>query len=130
MAITEKEFQSQVLEEAATYGWIAYHTYDSRRSQPGFPDMVLSRPDSPVIMAELKTENGKVTSAQREWLRNLRESSICMMQEYDMPYPPLIVDVWRPADTDWILSVLDDPKRAGTAWRDTRQVVLKGELYD
>ena len=44
-----------------------YHTYRSRRSEPGFPDVVIvSRPK--VIFAELKAETGVVSLAQQSWL--------------------------------------------------------------
>ena len=41
--MTEKKFQAAVLQIANMYGWLAYHTHDSRRSAPGFPDLVLVR---------------------------------------------------------------------------------------
>ena len=39
--VTEKAFQTAVVELAELCGWKVYHTYDSRRSAPGFPDLVL-----------------------------------------------------------------------------------------
>lgn len=45
--ISEKEFQAQVLDLARLTGWLCYHPHDSRRSAPGFPDLVLVRP--PVV---------------------------------------------------------------------------------
>ena len=41
--MNEAELQRNVLSLAAMTGWLAYHTYDSRRSQAGFPDLVLVR---------------------------------------------------------------------------------------
>src|SRR5688572_19177552 len=40
---TERAFQAQVVKYARLMGWTAYHTHDSRRSQAGFPDLVLVR---------------------------------------------------------------------------------------
>ena len=40
-AVTEKEFQAVVVEYAQRLGYMVYHTYDSRRSQRGFPDLVM-----------------------------------------------------------------------------------------
>ena len=37
--LNEKKFQSQVVRIAKVFGWLCYHTYDSRRSEPGFPDL-------------------------------------------------------------------------------------------
>jgi len=62
----EKQFQSTVLQLAKLCGWEAYHTYDSRRSQPGFPDLVLAKPKV-LLFAELKVDSNKLTLAQRKW---------------------------------------------------------------
>ena len=65
--MTEKELQGAVVKLARMRGWMVYHTFDSRRSQPGFPDLVLVRP--PVMWAvELKSAKGVVTLAQEDWL--------------------------------------------------------------
>lgn len=46
-----------------------YHTHDSRDSPAGFPDVMILMPRRKrVIVAELKTEKGKVTEAQQKWL--------------------------------------------------------------
>lgn len=68
--VTEKEWQQQVKDMAALMGFRrAYHTFDSRRSSSGFPDLVLVR--ERIIFLELKREKGKLSDAQREWLRAL-----------------------------------------------------------
>lgn len=69
--VTEKGFQSQILDLARLCGWRVYHTHDSRRSAPGFPDLVMVRPPV-VLFAELKSESGVVRPEQREWLGALR----------------------------------------------------------
>ena len=48
-----------VVDLARTLGWRVYHTYDSRRSQPGFPDLVLVR--ERILFLELKSETGKLS---------------------------------------------------------------------
>ena len=66
----EKDWQSQVKELAAKLGYKrAYHTFDSRRSDSGFPDLVLVR--DRVIYLELKREKGKLSDSQIEWLTAL-----------------------------------------------------------
>jgi len=67
VAISEKAFQAQVLDLARLSGWLVYHTHDSRRSAPGFPDLVLVRPPV-VLFAELKSEEGRLRPEQRDWL--------------------------------------------------------------
>lgn len=85
--ITEGELQGFVVTLARLHGWLAYHTYDSRRSEAGFPDLTMVR-DGRIIFAELKSEKGKVTAAQQRWLDWLAKSSA------------VEVYVWRPSDLD------------------------------
>ena len=68
--LTEKEFLVQVRELAELTGWLHYHTHDSRRSEPGFPDLVLVRDDR-IIFAELKVGKGKMTDEQLNWMSHL-----------------------------------------------------------
>lgn len=70
-----------LLAELRLYG---YHTADSRRSQAGFPDWVIIGVGG-VLWRELKTETGRLSSAQLRvsWL--LRAAG----QDYA---------VWRPSD--------------------------------
>jgi len=73
-----------VIELAEVCGWSWQHQTISRRSNPGWPDLVLVR--EPVILfRELKTERGKVTKAQQEWLDRLTACG-------------LDAGVWRPSD--------------------------------
>ena len=65
--LTEKEFDKQVRELCDIYGWRRYHTFNARHSPAGFPDLVLVR-DGRLIFAELKSEKGKHTLEQLEWL--------------------------------------------------------------
>lgn len=74
LKITEKEFQTQVVELAQRMGQLDYHTHDSRRSAPGFPDLVLCKPERKVIFIELKTESGKPTNHQLLWIGALRSA--------------------------------------------------------
>jgi len=71
---------------ARLHGWFAYHTFDSRRSEPGFPDCVFVRGER-LIFVELKAAGRKPTAAQEDWLAALRAA--CGT-----------VYVWTPAD--WI----------------------------
>ena len=48
-------------------GLRCYHTYDSRRSPHGFPDLVIAGANG-VLWRELKREAGKLTLPQIQWL--------------------------------------------------------------
>lgn len=81
-AITERAFQTAVIDYARRSGWLVAHLHDSRRQvapgvhvgdrdAAGFPDLVLVR-GSRVLFAELKTETGRLRHAQVLWLEALR----------------------------------------------------------
>lgn len=92
-SISERDFQAQVLQLARLSGWMAYHTRDSRRSEPGFPDLVLVRPPM-ILFAELKTGAGKVRPEQRTWL-----AALAGCEGVD-------VALWRPSDWKTVEEVL------------------------
>ena len=64
---TEQEFQDAVADLAQLRTPVAYDA-------AGFPDLVLIRPPR-VIFAEMKSEKGRVTEPQREWLADLAACS-------------------------------------------------------
>jgi hypothetical protein len=70
--LTEKQWQSQVVDLGKMLGWRLYHPYDSRRSNPGYPDLTLVR--DRIVFLELKTEKGKLSEPQRDWLTALRRA--------------------------------------------------------
>ena len=70
-AMPEAELQSAIIEVARLRGYLVYHTRDSRRSEPGFPDLVLAHPSKGVIFVECKTEKGKLSAAQIKWFETL-----------------------------------------------------------
>ncbi len=74
--MSEKEWQAKVVAKAKDEGWLVYHTYDSRRSYPGFPDLIIVR--GPMLLAlELKAEKGRrVTAQQQEWITALQKVKI------------------------------------------------------
>ena len=73
-ALSEEDWQQQIINYAKQRGWIVYHTRDSRRSTHGFPDLVLVRPPR-VIFWECKTEDekrSKPSPDQEVWIRKLK----------------------------------------------------------
>lgn len=63
----ERDWQRTILEAARYLNWHVYHTFDSRRSAAGFPDLLLIKPPR-LLVIEVKTERGRVTAAQESWL--------------------------------------------------------------
>ena len=88
--VTEAAWQQTVIEAADLLGWFVYHNPDSRRSTAGFPDLVLIRAPR-VMFLELKRENGRLSTVQREVLAELEGC------------PGVDVHVARPSD--WALVV-------------------------
>lgn len=93
LAITEKAFMAQVVDLARTLGWATYHPFLSIHSPRGWPDLALCRPPR-LILAELKSEKGKTSPAQEEWLRLLKGC------------PGVEVFLWRPSELDEIARIL------------------------
>lgn len=68
--VSEKAFMQAVLRYARAQGWICYHTHDSRRSLPGFPDLVMVR-NGICLFVECKVPGGALTLQQAHWLEAL-----------------------------------------------------------
>ncbi|KKM13922.1 hypothetical protein LCGC14_1711380 [marine sediment metagenome] len=54
----EEDYQQQIIDLARTLGWRVYHTYDSRRSAHGFPDLILIRGIT-LLALEVKSAGAK-----------------------------------------------------------------------
>ena len=88
--MTEKQFQSLIVQFAKMRGWLVYHTYDSRRSEPGFPDLVLVRRKR-VLFRELKTDKGRVTPAQKTWAASLEKAE----SDYKLWRPSMMTEIYK-----------------------------------
>ena len=89
--VTEKDFTAAVRDLAKLFGWRWYHPFLSKWSEKGYPDVTLVR--ERIIFAELKTDTGKLTPSQEEWLAALKDASA---ETY----------VWRPRNFDAIVETL------------------------
>lgn len=92
MTKDERAWRQDVMVAARQRGWHIAYFPDSRRivGSRGLPDLILAR-DGKVILAELKTDSGKLSEVQRRWLEAAGASG----------------RVWRPADRVEIMQELD-----------------------
>jgi hypothetical protein len=93
--VSEKIWQDTVERLARMNGWQVFHPSPHkvrdnvwRSDGAGFPDLVLAHKDRGLIFAELKTERGKVSAAQKLWALNI------------LPHAEWYL--WRPSQLDLI----------------------------
>ena len=72
---SEKEFQALVIDLAQRHGFRVYHTFNSRRSAAGYPDVTLVRAGR-LLFLELKSKTGRVTDEQKEWITALQQARV------------------------------------------------------
>lgn len=98
---SEKVFQSQVIQLAATAGWDAHHVRPGQYGSTfktdglkGMPDLILiGQRGQGIIFAELKSRTGKLSQAQEVRIAQLMANGA-------------EVHVWRPANIDAIVARL------------------------
>ena len=71
-AMTEKQLQAHIVAAAAQLGYLCYHTFDSRKSGFGFPDLIIvDCAQGRVLALECKRQGKLPTAAQIAWLEAL-----------------------------------------------------------
>ena len=117
--ISEKAFTKQIIDLARLFGWKAAHFRPALTQRgrwvtavqgdgAGFPDLVLvHRGKGRVIFVELKTQIGKLSEKQEQWLDALCEveKRYCALTGHDWV---VRCAVWRPSQFDEITKILWD----------------------
>lgn len=93
LAMTEAQWQQIIIDAARALQWLVYHTYDSRRSNPGWPDLILVKPPR-LIALEVKKEKGRVRPEQIAWIDALGQ------------IPGVTAAIVRPSDWDRVEKIL------------------------
>lgn len=94
--VTELAWQKSIIELAEEYcGWLVFHDQDSRKNNPGFPDLVMAHHRHGVVYLECKTEDGKVRREQRLWIWTLQQAGE-------------VAAIVRPSDRDWVDRIIRD----------------------
>jgi len=114
-AMSEAELFENVRDYCAQGGWWMYHTHDSRKSTPGWPDVVALRSGC-MIVAELKRQREQPTTDQTrvigllrdvvDQVRGLARLAGIGAGTLDLPVQ---VFVWRPSDLPDIQQILLSP---------------------
>lgn len=97
IAYTERDLREWIRDLCKLFGWKMQFTWTSIHSPKGFPDLFLANAEQRrIIFAELKSEKGKLTPEQREWLDILYA---CGQETY----------LWRPGDIEGIADIMRQP---------------------
>ena len=89
-----------VKRDLKTHGWLVHHIFGGKGQDAGFPDVVaVHERTGRLLVAELKTERGKVTESQARWLRAFAAD------------PLAGVYVLRPSDHHELLDVIEEEIR-------------------
>lgn len=92
---TETQYQREIVKLAKDEGHYVYHTHDSRRSEKGFPDLVIIPEDRPIIFLEVKTQTGIVKPEQQRVIDRL-------VKVGEIAY------IVRPADLTWVAALIQN----------------------
>jgi hypothetical protein len=92
-AMPEDVLLQHIRATARRLGFVSYHTRNSRKSDPGFPDLLCCN-GTRILAIETKSATGKVTSEQALWLSMLQQTG--KVETY----------VLRPADLPQIETIL------------------------
>jgi hypothetical protein len=106
-AMSEDQLLDAVIEFAEWHHWLVDHPRPARtkagwatplQGDAGRPDLLMAHPTGRVITAELKSEIGRLSEAQKRWNEALaaagRRAAVASRTE-DMVYAHFI---WRPSD--------------------------------
>lgn len=99
---SERAFKAHIRNRARALGWLCYDHPDSRYGHgSGMPDLVLSHRERGVLaLVECKTNIGRFTPDQDEWIGSLMEAA-------KRAPGVILVDIWRPSNHEWINRYLE-----------------------
>ena len=109
LKVSEADFTDMVIDYAKVRGWRVYHALPARTSTGwrtatqgdiGWPDLFMVRGPT-VIVAELKSEEGTLTSEQAAWLQDLGDALVGQKATGRHS-----VHTWRPSSWPFIEEIL------------------------
>ena len=101
-AMSEAEFQREVMEALERRNWCAWHVPDSRRMRSGLPDVIAVHPSIPrLVCLELKGRRTPITDTQRLVIQVMAR------------IPGVYARIVRPADWPAVLEEIDSWQAVG-----------------
>lgn len=122
MRMNEDDLLSEVLRKAAGLGWATFHARPARTEAgwrtpgsgtlaKGFPDLVAFHPEHGILVAELKSEKGRMRPEQVEARHAIEAAMTAVARAGATLYDPthqgpanvlrrLRYRIWRPIDLD------------------------------
>ena len=117
MKVSERDFSKSVEDLLKFYGWQFVHfrparvmrhgkeTYETAYTgNKGFPDYFCTKPPR-ILIFELKSETGKLSQEQKDWidlLKSCQQPNMNLYKTCDFPE----VYVWRPDEIENIAKIL------------------------
>lgn len=99
-ALTEREFQSNVVYGLRKRGWRVFIVPDMRRTEAGLPDLICIHANWDLMLAlELKSETGRVRPEQRDVMAIMHQ------------IPGVYAQIVRPSEWPGVLEWLDSMTR-------------------
>lgn len=116
-SMSEQRYQNQIIELARKLGWgLIYHTYNSRRSAYGFPDLILLKAfdngKAICLALEVKSQKGRVRPGQREWIETFSLVD------------GVISAITRPLEWDCLTLLLSADYDKLSAWKSNARAVV------
>ena len=102
----EVHLQQRIIETATLAGWLVYHTHDSRRSQPNFPDFIAIR-DGVLIVFEFKRGEAEVRRMSKTERGRGQRAWIAAFQQVNRVAAAIV----SPADEGGVMRLLTEPRK-------------------
>lgn len=91
--MSEGVLLGEVRRLARNAGYLTYHTHRSDRSERGWFDLACAKPGHPLLLAELKTQRGKLSKEQLWWYEAVSQAT--GVEAY----------IWRPSSLPEIVTL-------------------------
>lgn len=109
-ALSEAQWQEQLVAIARAAGWLVYHPHDSRHSESGYPDLTLVRERVVFVEVKAPAPKGALSYEQAVWLDRMLKAhaEVYIGRESDTAALDAILLPSRRLAPTWVLGGLRD----------------------